>query len=79
MRASDRVTVRLVTLDKPHDEIRAELVRRGKRLAVFHPIRSGYGRPGWTMPIDARGMPPKGSHWAWRVHPDDVACLERAP
>jgi len=74
-----RVRVRLIVLEPinehDNDVLIAELRRKGRKLSVFHAIKHGWGRPGWTMPIDAKGMPPSGQRWAWRVHPDDVPKL----
>lgn len=54
----------------------AEVRSKAGKLSVFREIKEGYGRPGWNMPIDRKGLPPRKSDWAWRVHPDDVHLLE---
>lgn len=63
-------TVRLVTLDAPHDECIGEVMRRGDVTLVRHGA--------WDMPVSRRtGYPPKTSPaWAWRVHFEDLEKLQ---
>lgn len=70
------VKVRLVPVDNLLcGELIVDVVRTRKGLAVFRAIKEGYGRPGWTMPIDRKGRPPKQGSWAWRVHDEDISKL----